>query len=161
MICKFITNTVYVIVIWLPLACQIIWSWFLIPEHSCTPVLEQHFLGPTDNVRCLLSAQTRWSYHNFFFVWMNMFWFIFQVTATEKKESRPDQLWHNRQTSNVHRSKKEAFKCRIGVNRSRSWSGTGTGREVILIWALKHWPCLWFWGPCLCFYGGFLLVIFF
>ncbi|NWS48555.1 RHG40 protein, partial [Probosciger aterrimus] len=35
-----------------------------------------------------------------------------EVTATEKKESRPDQLWHNRQTSNVHR-KTQDYSCTV------------------------------------------------
>lgn len=45
-----------------------------------------------------------------------MFLFIFQESAAEKKESSPDQLWHNLRTSNVQRSKKEVLKCRVRLN---------------------------------------------
>ncbi|XP_030903510.2 rho GTPase-activating protein 40 isoform X1 [Melopsittacus undulatus] len=36
-----------------------------------------------------------------------------EVTVTEKKESRPDQLWHNRQTSNVHRTETQEYSCTV------------------------------------------------
>ncbi|XP_057270323.1 rho GTPase-activating protein 40 isoform X3 [Pezoporus wallicus] len=36
-----------------------------------------------------------------------------EVTATEKKESRPDQLWHNQQTSNVHRTETQEYSCTV------------------------------------------------
>ncbi|XP_010015640.1 PREDICTED: rho GTPase-activating protein 40 [Nestor notabilis] len=35
-----------------------------------------------------------------------------EVTAAEKKESSPDQLWHNRQTSNIHR-KAQDYSCTV------------------------------------------------
>ncbi|XP_061236046.1 rho GTPase-activating protein 40 isoform X3 [Neopsephotus bourkii] len=36
-----------------------------------------------------------------------------EETATEKKESSPDQLWHNRQTSNVHRTETQEYSCTV------------------------------------------------
>ncbi|XP_030359241.1 rho GTPase-activating protein 40 isoform X2 [Strigops habroptila] len=35
-----------------------------------------------------------------------------EVTAAEKKESSPDQLWHSRQTSNIHR-KTQDYSCTV------------------------------------------------
>ncbi|XP_065547651.1 rho GTPase-activating protein 40 isoform X2 [Lathamus discolor] len=36
-----------------------------------------------------------------------------EVAATEKKESRPDQLWQNRQLSNVHRTEIQEYSCTV------------------------------------------------